>query len=553
MAAVPRPSIPASADRSWRRAWGAPLVLVALVAVLVGYPLGAVVVRGVRHALAQGWENTPPLLPSPALIASTLAWSVGIALLATLFALPMAWALRRHGAPMAAILITPLLLPSYLVYHAMGLNRAPQTLLGDLIESTATHGLEWLPVLVGRVLALLGLAIWSAPLAALVLGSALRGVDPGVLDALRADGTPWLRRHVVILTMLRRSVVTSVGLIVLLMLGSAVPLHLAQAPTLAISTWLAIMISPEDARSWLTGWPLVVVAMAGAWWLSRASGLAALALVQGGGERRDERVLPSRGGVRSETVFSLCFVLSATLVPVVLYVLTLRDWTLVPTFLRLTVPAMVRGVAIALGVGLVGLGLALLGMRAWSRGATGWVRVALAGLALAMLTPGIMVGQAFLAASLPLGAAFFDGPVPTIACHVARCGALALACGVMLAASESPDVRDARRLDVQGGLAGFLGWWQVCVRPHAGALAGVAIAMACLSFHEIEASIILQPIGSVSFAQTMLGQLHFARQDELAAGAIVVVSLGTLAGFGAAWLLAGGRRVREAAGRAPKT
>jgi ABC-type spermidine/putrescine transport system permease subunit II len=57
-----------------------------------------------------------------------------------------------------------------------------------------------------------------------------------------------------------------------------------------------------------------------------------------------------------------------------------------------------------------------------------------------------------------------------------------------------------------------------------GVIVGVALAMACLSLHEVESSVVLQPAGSSSLAQVLLTQLHFARQEEIAAAAILVLT-----------------------------
>jgi ABC-type spermidine/putrescine transport system permease subunit II len=70
------------------------------------------------------------------------------------------------------------------------------------------------------------------------------------------------------------------------------------------------------------------------------------------------------------------------------------------------------------------------------------------------------------------------------------------------------------------------------------------LAFTCLSLHEIDASIVLQQPGTQSLAQTLLAQLHFARQEEMAAGAIVVVGSGLVVAMVAAALLVV-RGVRE--------
>jgi ABC-type spermidine/putrescine transport system permease subunit II len=60
--------------------------------------------------------------------------------------------------------------------------------------------------------------------------------------------------------------------------------------------------------------------------------------------------------------------------------------------------------------------------------------------------------------------------------------------------------------------------------------------------HEIDSSIVLQQPGTQSLAQTLLAQLHFARQEEMAAGAIIVVGGGVVIAALSAWLITRGRQ-----------
>ena len=46
------------------------------------------------------------------------------------------------------------------------------------------------------------------------------------------------------------------------MIGSAVPLHLAQVETFAILIWRDLNLTTEPARVWVRAWPLLLVAIA---------------------------------------------------------------------------------------------------------------------------------------------------------------------------------------------------------------------------------------------------------------------------------------------------
>jgi ABC-type spermidine/putrescine transport system permease subunit II len=136
---------------------------------------------------------------------------------------------------------------------------------------------------------------------------------------------------------------------------------------------------------------------------------------------------------------------------------------------------------------------------------------------------------------------FVDTPVPSMLAHVTRFMGLAVLAGVFFARSESENVRAQRELDAG---ASVWAWVVTSVRGKGGALLGLMLAFACLSLHEIDASIVLQQPGTQSLAQTLLAQLHFARHEEMAAGAIVVVGSGLVVAMVAAALLVV-RGVRE--------
>jgi hypothetical protein len=97
--------------------------------------------------------------------------------------------------------------------------------------------------------------------------------------------------------------------------------------------------------------------------------------------------------------------------------------------------------------------------------------------------------------------------------------------GWWLAATEGRWARDLRRMEVGEH---FRGWWEAAIRPQVGLIAAGGLIAAMLSFHEIEATVLVQPASASggSFAWQMLQWLHFARMDELAMGVLMVVGMG---------------------------
>jgi ABC-type spermidine/putrescine transport system permease subunit II len=112
-----------------------------------------------------------------------------------------------------------------------------------------------------------------------------------------------------------------------------------------------------------------------------------------------------------------------------------------------------------------------------------------------------------------------DSWIAVFLAHMTRFAWIGVGAALWLARSEPRDLLDASRLAGGGTFRGFA---RTNLARRWSALVGVGLAGACLSLHEIEATISLQPPGTTSFAQTMLANLHFARSDELAVGSLVV-------------------------------
>jgi ABC-type Fe3+ transport system permease subunit len=543
-------------------------VLVVLALVL---PPCVGVVGALADALRTGGVHLTDLVPRWGLLFASIAWAVGIAVLATMLGWLAAWCVRRHGALLAGVFAAPLLCPSYLAYHSMGLHRAPLTKLGDVIERIAQPeamgGLGWeaLPVLVGRGLAVVGLALWAWPIAMLVLAPAVMRIDGAMLDAARGAGAGRWRVQRMVLGLCgswHGPIVRSIALVTLVMLGSAVPLHLAQAPSYAIVAWQSIVLTPASMTPWVSSWPLLVMVVGLGAWLALAHSRARQEQLASARTNEQPSQPASWFVARSvrlswSNVFALTLLGVSLLLPLVSYAISLQRWSSVTNFWRVSREAIVASASVAAVVGGIG---ALVMVVAWmvagnsdpamhrhSDASPSWFervfgpRRGLIGvplyrsiavlLALPALLPGIMTGHAWSLASILAertlgepGAWVRDSWLPQILAHVSRFALLAVLLGVWMSASEEPSLRDARLLAGGGPLGRLRGWVRTELRRGWGVVVGVALAMACLSLHEVESSVVLQPAGSSSLAQVLLTQLHFARQEEIAAAAILVLT-----------------------------
>jgi ABC-type Fe3+ transport system permease subunit len=513
--------------------WTVLACLAVAVAVAVGFP-AVMVLAGIATG---AWkEGAGAALEAAALdgdarvlLLRTVRTALLIGVLATALAWPVAWALRLKRAAWAPLLVAPMLMPAYLAYAGWGLLRSPGTWSGDLLASappppwSAEPG-YW-PLLAGRVLAVMGLSLWAWPVAAVILAAGAARIDGAVLEALRMEhGSEW-RKRLSIAGMMRIPAAGAVAAVALVMLGSAVPLHLAQMQTWAIRMWLLLDQTSADRhwQVWVAAWPLVVLAVVA----GRAGSLAFEVMPEGG-----HAAIPGsrRAGASRWTIAlaALVWVVSI-IVPAVLFGAFVPGWGALRTFLRVHHEPLVSSLALGGTMAVVGAGLAA---AAWfgcaaGRGPRRLVSVCLGALLVAGLLPGVLVGSAVAMAwngwSWMRWVA--ESPGIVVLGLTARFGFLPMLIGVLLARAESASERDSRAID---GALGLKGWMSACLPAGVGTVAAAGIGAGILGFHEIEAAVILQPAGVDGLPRQMLGFLHFARTQELCAGALLTVGVGAL-------------------------
>ena len=477
-----------------------------------------------------------PTFFSLSALTSSLLWAALISAGAVLLAWPGAWLLRTRGPALAPLLLAPLLLPNYLAFGAFNLLRAPGTLLGDLAERLGRES-PWVPLALGKVIAVGSIMIWSAPVAMLILALHLRRIDDATLEQLTLDtrhsGAGRLRARWAELlgkfSLARDGLRGSFLLVLALTLGSVIPLHVARVETLTIRVWLAMDLLPQDQqwRAWSLTLPLIAIALIAAWCSVRGIRLD----TPDGQTRLSPRVATRRLWFGAIGIAALGAVVPAALLAQHLA----RDGGLTEFIRGYREPLMTSGL-IALVVGAASAAMMLL---AWLGTLAGGasrrlVLIALALLAAGAMTPGIMLGVWLAHAVRTLAPALEDSAFVLVIAHLARFGVVPVALGCVLAGIESREQRDQRTLD---GVRTLGALWAAAITGNTRALVGAAIIGAVLSLHEIEATVILQPPGVDTLARAVLNQLHFMRTQEFSAAGVLLLGVGILGGAACTLLL----------------
>ena len=159
-----------------------------LVAALVLLPVAYLVVRA-SEADAQSWDlilRTRTLW----LAARTLGLAAAVTLAAVALGVPAAWLTARTDLPgrrvWSLLLALPLVVPSYVGAFALLAALGPRGLLRGPLQSLTGWGT--LPDISGFPGAFLALTLFTYPYVYLLVGAAIRGLDPGLEDAGRSLG-----------------------------------------------------------------------------------------------------------------------------------------------------------------------------------------------------------------------------------------------------------------------------------------------------------------------------------------------------------------------------
>lgn len=450
-----------------------------------------------------------------------------IALLATALALPAAWWMRRIPAAAACAALAPLWIPSYLVYASWGLLRAPGTVLGDLVATSPA----WVSRVAANVQAIGGLALWIWPLSAIVLCFWTRRAEQESIDALYVSGVSRTRRFLELLKLVRGGLAASMTIVALVMLGSAIPLHVAQLETYSLAIWRLRDQSGDSPAVWVLVAPLILVAIAGGWIIGRVASRPPA--------DRAERTPPSPTEFTTKWLATGVWSLSV-LIPLIILIASLRDLSSVARFWRVSGGAVVTSAGTAIVVGLfvgavcVYTSIAIargVGIRARSVVVTAWAALA--------LCPGVIIGAAIAATGTRIDSLdwLIDTHAGVIAAHFARFGFIGVGAAVFMSAVEPAELRDVRALHTGSPTRA----WLLSVAP-AQAIGFVAagLAGAALSMHEIESAVVLLPPGADNLARHLLNLLHYNRDEELTAACVWMLVFG----LGAGAIVVGASRVQ---------
>ncbi len=439
------------------------------------------------------------------------------------------------------LLVLPLMLPRYVLYYAWTLLLSPTTQLGAYLAARPS-----LARFTASATSSMVLVSWHWPLAALIMAQGWRSIDRQVGDSVLLDAGARRGFLRVFLPLMSRSILLAFGACFVLALSDFAAFHLAGVKTFGTELAVLYELTGEPGAVAAAAWPVAVA--------------AAVAAVVAGGSIRSwfisdvthESISSQRR--RGRWLVLLLLVLITCGFPVGILLFNAEGTQEFRLFLTLHADdlaySFLIAVMAALFAHLIGWGAVAIDDTADGTGRAGPGRrivgfVLRAGVFLAMFVPGSLVASSLLetAVELHVPVAFSQSVLIVSAGQAVRFAGLAMIILMLTRYPDSEQLSQMARVDGASRLQCFLHVHLPRVWP---VVAGGFILIIAFSVAELAATMVLLPAGLPNFAQRLLNQMHYARDQQVIASCLILVACLTIMA-GAVVLLLGFLRSRRSA------
>lgn len=416
------------------------------------------------------------------------------------------------------LLLMPLVLPRYVLYYAWMLLLSPTTDLGAYLSARPE---------VARAVASLSscavLVMWYWPLASLLIAQGWRSVDRQIWDSASLDTGPVQIFRKITLPVLAGPLLLAFGVCFVLGLSEFATFHLAGVQT--IGTELAVLYEETGSEASLAraAWPVAAVALVLAVALgkgARSWGPAAAPITTAAPEARKWHWL------------ILLLLLGVTLVaPTAILIGNMSDTQALRQFFKLHPDDLTWSLGIAAVAAVVAYFIAFGAMsleRNCKRG-KGRVYGLLSFFLCTTIFLAMFIPASVLAVSLLKMLAVCKAPMAVrqgwYIVSAGQAGRFAGVALILLLLTRSGHDRTLSEMASLDGASGFKAWLYVHL-PHTWPLfAGTFLLIVMLSVTELSATMVLLPAGLPNFAQRLLNQMHYARDQQVIASCIVLICL----------------------------
>ena len=426
-----------------------------------------------------------------------------------------------HNGALLLLLLLPLVLPQYVLYYAWSLLLSPTTQLGRMLASSPA-----LARFVGTAVSTGVLIGWYWPLAALILAQGRRSIDRSIWQNALLDASRFQAFRHITIPLLSRTVLLAFGVCFVLSLSEFATFHLAGVRT--VGTELAVLYELTGAAAPVAraAWPIAIAALLMSLFLARASQEWTCATPVVGPMKTESRVTDT-------TVFGILMLVSWA-APVLLLVVNVTTLQPLRQFITLHLDDLLwslltAGSAAALAC-LIGLGgLLWMADRAPEQTTRNLKRAITqfavhASIFLAMFLPASLLAVSLLRLSIAAGLPtdMRQSWLMVSAGQASRFAGVAL---ILLLLTRYPDRQRLAAMASLDGASPLAAWRHVHLPRVWPVLVGTFLLVTMLSITELPATMVLLPAGLPNFAQRLLNQMHYARDQQVIASCLILVSL----------------------------
>jgi len=421
------------------------------------------------------------------------------------------------------VMIIPLVLPRHVQYYAWSLLLSPTTAFGKFLS-----GHSDIAQTVGVIGAMIVLMFWYWPLAGLLLAHGWKNIGNDVLEAANLEAGKMQRLIHVVFPLLWRHIVLSFGVCFVLVLSEFSTFHLAGIKTVGTSLAVLYELTGSEAVVLRAGWPLIIISVAAGFFLHRE-------LLRMNRTETLSGKATLRAGRIEWGVLGLLVCISV-FIPLLILVMNIRSSQAFINFLKLHIDELTwsllsSSVGVVLACFLAYGAKKLSGFGRWGQGLRGLVYTSIfAG----MLLPGSLVGISLLKTANWLMADWSQG------WWMISVGQAVRICGVALILLELSHTTDDHHIAEMASVDGAGPWAKfryVYVPQNRDFIGAAFILLLMIGLTELPATMVLLGAGVPNFAQRLLNQMHYARDDQVVASCLILIAVFVMLSVSAVCLL----------------
>jgi ABC-type Fe3+ transport system permease subunit/DNA-binding beta-propeller fold protein YncE len=411
------------------------------------------------------------------------------------------------------LLLMPLVLPRYVLYYAWTLILNPTTTFGAYLS-----GRPEVARFVGTFASSLVLILWYWPLAALLIAQGWRNIDRQIRDCATLDANDFGIFRKITLPLLGRPLLLAFSVCFVLSLSEFATFHLAGIRT--IGTELAVLYELTGSEGFVVraAWPATVVALL-------------LAIIIGKSSRSwiPQTATSTTAEFKSykrQWIIVLALIVVSLVLPLGLFINNMTDTQALRQFLRLHPDDLGWSLLVAAVAAVVAYLIAFGALSLDSPGRGSLCKL----LSLILRTTIFLVmfvPASLVAVSLLKMLAFFNvTPAIRQGWYLVSAGQAARFAGIAMILLLLTQYAHRKHLSEMASIDGasrLQTWWYVHL-PHTWPVfVGTFILIMMLGITELSATMVLLPAGLPNFAQRLLNQMHYARDQQVIASCLILI------------------------------